>query len=419
MPLTLRTVCSRFEPGGHRVGGELHRGIRMSKPTNPRTLLLAANYDSGVGYAWWLMESYWVRLAQAYASSHRVALAYPSISKLPAAVASAPLRPVVSDFSLTDPVSVLRQAKFVFAEKVKTIYFTDQSVLHWRYLVLRVAGVRTIVVHDHTPGVRAKPAGLKRLLKRILYRLPWITSDAVIGATEFVRSRHIDTTCMPVRKCFVAPNGLPAAAAFVAADPRAAFGIPDTRKIVVITGRAHRVKGLDFALRCMVRITRELGHKDVHLLHLGGGPQLEELRELAVRLGVREYVTLAGHQDSVRPLLGGCDLAFHPSQAEVGYSLSILEYMQAGLPVVVPDNPSVCEATAHLRTGLHYAEGNLTAASDAIVSLIESDELRARLGQGARQAVAERFTLGEAHAGLVRCFREVDPFFPADGRSTS
>jgi len=161
---------------------------------NQPTLLLVANYDSGVGYAWWLMESYWVRLAQAYAPSHGVMLAYPSISKLPASIAAAPLRPEVCDFSGTDPASVLRQAKFVMATKVKTVYFTDQSVLHWRYLVLRLAGVRTIIVHDHTPGMRARPSGLKRLLKRFIYGLPWVTGDAVIGATDFVRMRHIEST---------------------------------------------------------------------------------------------------------------------------------------------------------------------------------------------------------------------------------
>ena len=64
-----------------------------------KTLLLVANYDSGVGYAWWLMESFWVRLAERYHHYNNVVLAYPIISKLPASIMSAPIIVTELDFS--------------------------------------------------------------------------------------------------------------------------------------------------------------------------------------------------------------------------------------------------------------------------------------------------------------------------------
>src|SRR6056297_2127090 len=94
-------------------------------------LLLVANYDSDVGYAWWLMESFWVKLAEHYSPSNRVILAYPSISQLPQAIADAPLETVEQDFRGTHPGQVLKQCRFLRRHCVRAVYFSDRPTRHW------------------------------------------------------------------------------------------------------------------------------------------------------------------------------------------------------------------------------------------------------------------------------------------------
>jgi len=134
---------------------------------------------------------------------------------------------------------------------------------------------------------------------------------------------------------------------------------------------------------------------------LGDGPDLDEFRLLARTLGIGDYVSMPGRIDSPRRYLEGCSIAFHPSQGEVGYSLSILEYMNAALPVVAPDNPSVCSATIDLQTGLIYQEKNMLSAVEKITQLIDSVELVDRLGFNAKEMVEKQYSISRTHNELV------------------
>lgn len=147
----------------------------------------------------------------------------------------------------------------------------------------------------------------------------------------------------------------------------------------------------------------------MHFLFIGDGPDLQHFRDHAESHDASEYCTFAGRRQDVAAILPGCDFAIHPSLGEVGYSLSILEYMQAGLPVIVPDNPSVCAATEHETTGLVYQEGDAAAAVAAIERLLDDKALRATMGEMAARAVTEKFCLERARVALLNAFREIDP----------
>jgi len=132
-----------------------------------------------------------------------------------------------------------------------------------------------------------------------------------------------------------------------------------------------------------------------------------ELRERADRLGIAEWVSLLGRTNEVRTLLAGCDIAVHASRGEVGYSLSILEFMQAGLPVVVSDDPSVSGATLHGETGLLFRTGDAAAAAAALERLLSDDTARMRMGVRAREVQEQRFRLKDTHNQLLNVFESV------------
>ena len=99
--------------------------------------------------------------------------------------------------------------------------------------------------------------------------------------------------------------------------------------------------------------------------------------------------------------MAGMDIGFHPSSREVGYCLAILEFMDAGLGIVVSDEPSVSGATDHGNTGLLYQADNLGSACRAIALLAEDRQFRTKLGAQARKAVATGYTIEAATQQLV------------------
>jgi len=382
------------------------KGKKTVSSLTKRALLLVANYDSGVGYAWWLMESFWVKLAEVYHRQYQVILAYPSISTLSSSISQASLLAMEEDFSDMRIAQVLKQCRFLRRNKVCIIYFSDQKTWHWRYVLYRLCGVRFIVIHDHTPGLRPPVRGLKAWLKRLIHQLPWLSADGVIGATEFVRQRCVTNGCVPLSRSYVAPNGLPSLTTpSKGADLHSIFDIPSERKILVMSGRAHRYKGVDFIFRCVSHL-RAIGQKNIHFLFIGDGPDLSTFSSLAKEMGISNCCTFAGRRDDVPSLLEGADIAIHPSRGEVGYSLSILEYMRAGLPLVVPDNPSVCAATVHMFSGMIYPDGDVHAASEILQQLANDNALRTKLGSQAKIAV-KQYSLEATHIALLDAFTKI------------
>jgi glycosyltransferase involved in cell wall biosynthesis len=367
------------------------------------TILCVANWDSDVGYAWWLMESFWVKIAENYQNNFNVLLAYPSISKIPNSIQESPLKIKTIDFTFNLWYSIFPQLIFIVRNRVKHIYFSDRTNTSWRYFFYRLAGIKNIIVHDHTPGLRTRPGFMKYIIKSILTRVPLLNSTGSIGTTEFVRQRLIFTSCIPEKRCFSAPNGIPLLENSLAVVPNIhkMFNIPKERAIIVSVGRVNLYKGVYFALEVIKELVLHKRINNVHFLYIGGGPDINKCKNLALELGIADFVCFSGRVSNIEHILPSCQVAFHPSKGEVGYSLAILEYMRAGLPVVVPDNPSVCGATEHGATGMIYKEGDIIDANINLLNLIQNHELSKMIGLKGKLKIKELYSLEKCHEKLI------------------
>ena len=370
------------------------------------TILLVANWPSDVGFAWWLMEGFWARIATHFSKhGYRILIAFPKVNAIPDVVAKAPIEVCEVDVeALTgQPLALMR---FIRKERIQHVYFSDWPLWRPIYAVMRAAGVEGIIMHDHTPGARPAARGLRRLLKQILLRGPW-SANLCIGATEYVRQRLIDNGCLPPARTRAASNGIEPLPERPAQDARELFGLPDGVPIAISTGRLNPYKRIDLMLQAL-RLVLDRG-VPVHLLVVGDGPARNDLEALRDDLDLAHAVTFVGRRDDIRSFLGSCDIGFHAAVGEVGYSLSILEFMSAGLATLVPNEPAVCEATDHDRTGLTYTTGDVGAAASALERAAADAALRSRLGAEARAEVQARYRLEHTHAALLDALTEVIP----------
>lgn len=363
-------------------------------------LLMNAKWDSDVGYAWWLMESYWALLADTFNGEVRPILVYPSISKVPEVIQNSSLEVFKIDFAHFGFRYICRQVRFLKANRVRYLYLTDSPVRHWSYLIFHLVGVKRIAVHDHTPGVRTVPKGLKKLLKTWLARVPFINADVLIGATDFVRHRSIDVVCAPPQKCHTVPNGI-APVTPEWGDVYERFQINPSKAIIVTVARANEYKGVRIALEALKALKQSHPHLQWHYLFMGDGPDRGAFVQLADQLGLGQLVSFPGKVEGAARYLKGCSVAFHPSKGEVGYSLSILEYMQAGLPTLVPDNPSVCEATKDGVTGGIYPQHEVAAAAAKLAEYLNNSDMSVEHGKAAQLAIEQHYSLTHSHSALV------------------
>lgn len=361
----------------------------------PGNVLMVANYPSDTAYAWWLMEQFWLTLAdEIQRRGGKAYLAYPEVRGVSEAIQNSAIE--VRALSVLAPrgSSARKEAlAFIRQHDIRTVYLTDRPWYSLDYLALRMAGVRRILIHDHTPGDRPNATGVKRLLKTTRNRLPWLTADYVFCVSELMRERDIKNGCIPADRCLTVQNGIPPLHSSAdRVDTRLALEIPAASCVVITTGRAHPYKRFDFVVRTAAKVRAMDPSRDIRFVLVGDGPALEDLQKLVSELDLLDRVLLLGYRRDTHDLLRAADIAMHAALGE-GFSLSVVEYMSASLPVLVPDIPSVKQAIDHEINGFVYPADDVEAAANAIVDLASNEGRRQQMGTAAKRKADDRYAL--------------------------
>lgn len=349
-------------------------------------VLAVGNFDSNTGYAWKLMERLWCELSVFYeAKDCQTYVVFPTVSDVPECLTEYNCIVEQEDFTSRSFGSVMRQANYIRKNSIKSVYLTDQETKSFRFFIYRLCGVREIIVHDHTPGMRTRPGTIKKLLKILVNRLPLFSCTACFAVSPYVKQRLIDVNGVPPAKVHCVTNGID-----VTSLNRSERKAGEFVKIVTV-GRASYYKGIDFALRAIRSLVFEHECRNIRYELFGDGPDLGVFKQLAAELEIEPYVVFHGAVGNVAEKLEACDIAFHPSKGEA-MSLAILEYMRAGLPVVASNNPSVSSTLTNDQDSVIYQEGDVESAVSALLGLVQSAEYRNRLGKCGQGRIENEFS---------------------------
>jgi len=173
-------------------------------------------------------------------------------------------------------------------------------------------------------------------------------------------------------------------------DALAQFGLsPDLRYISIVANLRNPVKDLPMFLRVAARVRAAV--PDVGFAIAGEGELMDELRDLAMRLGIKDEVFFIGRCDRVADLLFASNVGVLSSKAE-GFANAILEYMAAGLPVVATEVGGACEAIAEGETGYTMASGDDETMAERIIELLNDPQRARMMGERAQMIAAEKFS---------------------------
>lgn len=98
------------------------------------------------------------------------------------------------------------------------------------------------------------------------------------------------------------------------------------------------------------------------------------------------------------------DIFVLPSYSE-GLPIAVLEAMAAGLPMVLTPVGALPEILTE-ENALFVRTGDVDALKQALIRLVESPDLRSRMGAANRRLAAERFTPETISRSLSACFQE-------------
>jgi len=220
-------------------------------------------------------------------------------------------------------------------------------------------------------------------------------SDAVAGAQRRLPGRRaaVHTVYPPVdlvavRRVEARPPG------------RAALGLPSEPLIIGIVARLQRWKGVHVLLEAVASLPPATYGPVVVVV---GGPHplergyAEEVRRLAVELGLGERVRFVGQQPNPLEWMAAMDVVVNASFGEP-FGMVIVEALALGRPVVATRQAGPAEILTDGVDGLLVVPGDPTALAVALERLCRDPALRSRLGAAGRERAqafgVERFVSG-------------------------
>lgn len=219
----------------------------------------------------------------------------------------------------------------------------------------------TVLVGDN-PAVRAKAVALGFPNERI-YTFPW-----GIDLAQFSPSSDRPDPLAP--------------------DLRAHLGWQ--QNFVVLSLRSWEpVYGVDVMLRGFALAAQQAPR--LRLLMLGGGSQASLVRRLIQENGLQEIVHLGGQvkQADLPRYYRAADLYASAAHSD-GSSVSLMEALGTGLPVLVTDIASNREWVDQGEQGWLFPDGSESALADCILSALRSPDRLAEMRRQARARAEER-----------------------------
>lgn len=165
-------------------------------------------------------------------------------------------------------------------------------------------------------------------------------------------------------------------------------------------------KGIDILLRALERCNDQR----LFLKIAGTGAEADKLESLARELGLSNRVAFLGQQSAQQLMrhYREVDFLVHPALAE-SFSMTLLEAMSSGLPVVSTNAGGIPELITHGENGLLCPPGDVQALSEAMQTMSADADLRARLSKANRCRILRAFTWDRiAERYLEDCFAAAD-----------
>ncbi len=294
-----------------------------------------------------------------------------------------------------------RIARLAAAEGIDVLHAHQYTPFVYSVLARLARPRLRLVFTEHGRLADAPPSARRRFANRLLARAP----GRFFAVSDELR-RFLETEGFPPGRLEVLPNGIdpgpppPDPAARAAA--RRALGLPDGARVIGTAARLDPVKDLPRLVEAFDRVRADL--PDARLVVLGDGPGRDALRAARARTAAPEAVLLAGHRPDVRALLPGFDLYVNCSTYE-GVSLTILEAMAAGLPVVATAVGGTPEVVVDGRTGRLVPARDTAALAAALVAVLADPSAAAAFGRTGRLRMEERFSFDAMMSMYVQAWQ--------------
>ncbi len=293
---------------------------------------------------------------------------------------------------LWDLMGLIRLSRFLRSQRYRIVHTHTSKGGFVGRLAAWLAGVPIIVHTAHGFAIHEQSPAWARIAYSWLERLAARWCHRIVSVSEFHRGWAVQLGICQAGQIQAIPNGI---TPLVRTDGSATSGlrrqleVGDSDLLILSAARLAPDKGLTHLIEAAAVLPH--GETRYRFAIAGEGPVRESLERLVQDRGVSERVTFLGFRRDIGDLLAACDLVVLPSLRE-GLSISLLEAMAAGKPIIATSIGSHREVASQAEMACLVPPANPAALADAIQQFARDPALRAHLAGGARALFEARYT---------------------------
>ena len=255
-------------------------------------------------------------------------------------------------------------------------------------------------------------SGRLERLRRLIWMRMLRSVDVFVAVGRDIQT-HVQrrTEGARLRKCrwVVIPNGIDIAEfAGDRGDSRTELlrklGLTEANFVFGFFGRFMPQKGFDLIVEAMSILRADSRAGSFMILAVGSGDYVRESIALVHRRGLKDRFIFMPAQNSIAPLLAGCDCVLMPSRWEA-FSLLAAECLCTGTPLIASDCIGLREVVEGTPAIIIPSE-NPSALAEAMIKVASDPEARQR-AQAFRKSAAERFDVSLTAAQLMVLWDEL------------
>ena len=256
-------------------------------------------------------------------------------------------------------------------------------------LITALAGFHPFLLMPWGSDILLEPVKSAQSMARTRYTLG--KADMITCDCESVKKRVIELSGYPAEKIVVIPRGVDLSLFNPKCrgnSVRQKLGW-EGKKVLIMTRALAPGYGIEFFLQALPNVIKQ--EPNARALLIGSGPLDSKLHDMATRLGLSNDVYFTGFipNEQLPQYLNAADVYVSTSLSD-GTSLSLLEAMACGLPVVVADVPSYFEWVQEGANGFIVPRRDPDAVAERILLLLKNADLAKRMGNRSLAIAEER-----------------------------
>lgn len=184
------------------------------------------------------------------------------------------------------------------------------------------------------------------------------------------------------------------------------LNIPTNRKIIFYSGHMEERKGVRVIIQAAIRLIDELKVSNVHFVICGNkSNEADAYEKLLENTTARNHVTFAGYRTDISDLMRGSHIGVIASTGWDSFTMSSIEMMASGLPLIVSNLQGLSETIEHEKNGFLINPGDYQELADRISMLASQPKLANEFSLASRLRVGKLFSLDkqiEKFSTLIR-----------------